>query len=104
MWDSISPALYKQIIADDLLTLPGSKYVRRLSTAIKIDLDLSDATIAYLKARYAKLNPRDLHVNLIFDEVFGEVKVQYSNGGFFGNENGDLTKRRVKTIILSSTA
>ena len=45
MWQNVSPALYKQIQADAVLTLPNYKYVRRLSSALTVDLRLSDSTI-----------------------------------------------------------
>ena len=69
MWEHVSHTLYVQIQEDDVLTLPSDKYVHRLSTALKVDLDFSDTTLVYLKLRKATLQPKDLNVNLILDEV-----------------------------------
>ena len=53
MWHNTSPALYR--ILREILTLPVEKYVQRLASAITVDYELSDGTIAYLKARMEKL-------------------------------------------------
>jgi hypothetical protein len=92
MWLSVSPALYKQILADGVIQLPCEGYVRRLTGAVTADLTLSDATVAYLKARMSKLRPKDFATNLILDEVFAFKTVQYTNGKFYGNENNSITK------------
>ena len=100
MWKSTSSVLYRLILAEDLLTLPGEKYVNRLSSAIKIDLDLSDSAIAYMKARMAKLSPREIHVCLILDEVFNAESIQYTCGTFFGFENVE-TPTKLSLIHIS---
>ena len=101
MWQNVSPALYKQIQADAVLTLPNCKYVRRLSSALTADLHLSDSTIVYLNARMANVCQRELHVNLILDEVYCQKSVQHANGGFYGNENNSITKTLLCVMIKS---
>ena len=101
MWQNVTPALYKQIQADEILTLPNYKYVRRLSSALTVDFHLSDSTILYLSARMAKLSQRELNVNLIIDEVYCQKSVQYSNGVFYGNENNSITKTLLCVMIKS---
>ena len=101
MWQSVSPALYKQIRAEGVLTLPDDKYVKRLSSAITVDFDLSEATVAYLKARKEKLTRKDLSVNLIMDEVTAEKAADYLNGRFLGIESGGLTKTLLCVMIKS---
>ncbi len=44
MWESVSPATYEQIQRDNVLTLPSAKYVRRLSSAITVDYNVSEST------------------------------------------------------------
>lgn len=53
MWQNTSPALYRQIKNEGVLTLPTAKYVRRLSSGLDVDsgFEVSDATRAYLQAR-----------------------------------------------------
>ncbi len=104
MWESTSSVLYRLIVAEDLLTLPGEKYVNRLSSAIKIDFDLNDSAIAYMKARMATLSPRDLHVCLILDEVFNAESIQYTYGTFFGFENAETPTKRLLCVMLKSIA
>ena len=103
MWQNESPALYKQIQVDGVLTLPNCKYVRRLSSALTVDLHLSDSTIVYLNGRMAKLSQRELQVNLILDEVYCQKSVQYANGVFYGNENNCITKTFLCVMIKSVT-
>ena len=101
MWYSVSPALYRQIQADGVLQLPSIRYVKQLSGAVTADFTLSEATVAYLKARISKLQPKDRAVNLILDEVFAFKTVQYSGGSFFGNENNKITKTLLCLMIKS---
>ena len=52
----ISSACYKQMQSDGFLTLPSPGHLRRLCSAINMDtLSLKYSTIAYLTARYSKL-------------------------------------------------
>ena len=101
MWQTISPALYKQMLADNIITLPNHKYVRRLTGSITVENDLSEATIAYLKARIAKLEAKDMNINLILDEIYVQMMVQYINGILHGNENGEFTKTMLCIMIKS---
>ena len=70
MWQSISPTLYKQICLDGILTLPASKYVRKLASAVVVDLKLTEPAQNYLKARFSKLDKADHQVTLLMDEVY----------------------------------
>ncbi len=72
------------MVDDNIFTLPHYKYVRRLSSAITPELELSTATIAYLKARMAKLAEKDKNVNIILDEVFALQLIQYQCGKMYG--------------------
>ena len=101
MWDNVSPALYRLIQSSDVLTLPVDKYVRRLSSAITVDFDVSESTKAYLQARKEKLKRKDLNVNIILDEVFLRKLLQYLNGRFFGKENGKVTKTLLNVMVKS---
>ena len=101
MWQNVSPALYRQIQSDGILTLPNYKYVRRLSSALTVDFNLSDSTIVYLSARMAKLSERELHVNVMVDEVYCQKSVQYSNGVFYGNENNSITRTLLCVMVKS---
>ena len=79
MWQNTSPALYRLILSDGVLTLPGEKY-------------MTDTTVAYLKARKAKLTERELCINVIFDEVFVQQLMAYLSGVLYGMENDSITK------------
>ena len=55
-------------------------------------MELTQSTIAYLTARYNKLNEKDKLVPVLTDEVYTHKDLQYINGNFLGAENGELTK------------
>ena len=100
MWHSVSPALYKQIEKSGIITIPNHKYARRLTNSITIENEMSEGTIAYLRARQAKLHPKDLNVNTILDEVYNLLTTQFQNGTFYGS---GLTKT-ILSIMIKSVA
>ena len=96
-----SPACYKQIINDDILTVPGERNLRLISYALHMDLSLDESTIAYLKARFSKLSEKDKYVALLMDEVHCNQSVHYVNGKFYGIENGEITKTLLCVMVKS---
>ena len=89
----ISPACYKQMQTDGFLTLPYPDHLRRLCSAINMDtLSLNDSTIAYLTARYSKLQELEKLVSVLMDEVYSHQSVQYVNGKIMGQEMDRLQK------------
>ena len=101
MWETTSPAAYKQICSDNVLTLPHYKYLRSLTSAIGSDLKLSEPAKSYLAARASKLSRKEKCVSLILDEVHVQKNVQYTNGQFFGLENNEITKTLLCVMIKS---
>ena len=101
MWHNASSALYKIILSDDVLTLPVDRHIRRLTHAITPDLELADSSVQYLTARKKKLSEKDTKVVVLLDEVFNQMKAQYSHGKFYGLENGVPTKTILCTMIKS---
>ena len=75
-WLKTSPALYKQILQDGLLTLPSISHLKRLSNAYSLETGLSDVTTAYLGERYKSLTDRQKVVSLIIDEVYIHSKLE----------------------------
>ena len=71
MWQNVSPALYKQIKSESILTLPTAKYVRRLSSGLNVEAgyEVSDVTRAYLQAKKRKLSEKDAIVAILMDEI-----------------------------------
>ena len=103
MWHKTSTALYQLILIDEVLTLPVDRHVRRLTHAITPELELADSSVRYLTARKKKLKDKDLKVVFLLDEVFSQVKAQYSNsvGKIYGLENGVPTKTILCTLVKS---
>ena len=61
---------YKQICLDAILILPASKYVRKLASAVRDDLKLTEPAQNYLKASFSKLDNADHQLTLLMDEVY----------------------------------
>ena len=101
--ENISPACYKQMYSDRWLILPTRNYLRRLRSALNVNLNLSDSTISYLKARFGRLAEKDKTVSILMDEVYCRKKVEYLNGKFYGTENSDLTGT-VLCVMLKAVA
>jgi len=101
IWETTSPAAYKQICSDNVLTLPHYKYLRSLTSAIGSDLKLIEPAKSYLAARASKLSGIEKCVSLILDEVHVQKNVQYTNGQFFGLENNEVTKTLLCVMIKS---
>ena len=55
MWHDISPAAYKQIMSEGLLTLPSERHLRNLTSALNTDLELADSSIEYLNIKKIKI-------------------------------------------------
>ena len=98
MWQKFSPTTYKHIF-DGVLTLHTERRIRQLTSAITVDLELGESTKTYLKARRAKLKPKDCLVNVIIDEVYIAKQVQYVNGKFYGIEESNITKTLLCIMI-----
>ena len=63
--ENISPACYKQMYNDRWLILPTPNYLRRLSSALNVDLELSDSTLSYMKSRFSRLAGIDKTVSIL---------------------------------------
>ena len=84
MWEKTSPALYRQLLAEGLLSLPSARRLKVLTEALTVDLGMSNSAKLYLKARVQKLNDMEKIVSLLIDEVYTNQRVEYSQGKFFG--------------------
>ena len=98
-----SPAAYRQLLRDGILVLPSIKHLRRLRSALTPDLNLSDSTQAYIRARFKKLSKKETTVSLILDEVHSDKSIQLSNGNIYGLHNGAITAS-ILTVMIKSLA
>ncbi len=106
IWQNCSPALYKQMWQEGILTIPAPKYLDRLTSAFKVEGgtvqgDVPQSTKQYLKTRFSTLNQREKTVNLMLDEVYTSKRVEYSAGKFYGYENQTVTKTLLGFMIKS---
>jgi hypothetical protein len=101
LWKQSSPALYRRILSDDLLSLPSIRHLQRLSSSFTIQTGLNLSTLEYLKLRIQKLSERERTVALIFDEVYCSKRVEYQNGQIFGKEKEGATSTLLCFMIKS---
>ena len=87
-----SPAAYKELLSDNILTLPSVQHLRRLSSALTVDLEFSESTVSYLKARFSRLNERERVISILLDEVKTDQTVDYTGGNILGEFEGVVTK------------
>ena len=83
MRERTSPHLYKLLYCSDIFCLPHPKTLRTLTSALKVDSELSGPTMTYLKLRVDQLEPKDRLVNLAMDEVYTAQTVEFSGGRIF---------------------
>ena len=103
LWQNTSSGLYEQMQRDCVLTLPGSRHLRNISSSVTVDCGLPSSTVKYLQARIKQLTPRQRNVVLMIDEVYSAQKVEFVRGKFLGNENNQATKT-VLTFMIKSLA
>ena len=101
LWENTSPALYKQILKEDILALPTQRHLKKLTSAFTVEAGMSKSTEQYLKTRIKNLSEREKIVNLMIDEVYSAKRVEYSGGTFYGYENQNVTKTLLCFMIKS---
>ena len=68
-WQKTSPALYKLLREDGLMTLPSISYLKQLSSSFSLESGLSNSAVAYLEERIKALSVKEKVVALAIDEV-----------------------------------
>ena len=51
LWENASSSLYKQIQDEGLLTIPSTRYLKKLTPALSMETGLFENIIKYLEAR-----------------------------------------------------
>lgn len=101
LWDCTSPALYRQIHQNGILTIPSPKHVQRLKVPFSAESGITESNKRYLQTRIKDLSPREIITNLILDEVYSSKRVEMVNGAIFGYENQNITKTLLGFMIKS---
>ncbi len=92
MWKTTSPALYKQLLLENVLSIPSIGHLSQLSKALTTETGMSNATVRYLKMRIGNIDNREKKIVLIGDEIHCAQRVEYIGGRLFGNEEGSACK------------
>jgi len=92
LWENTSPALYKQILRKNIISLPSVRHIRRLASSVSTESGLTDSAVSYLKARIKNLSQSDKTISVLVDEVYSAKRGEYKAGKFYGAENMEATK------------
>ena len=88
--------MYEVLISDDVLTIPC-----RLSGALTVDMEFSENTKTYLKAKLTKLSDRDKNISIVMGEVKTNQRIEYVAGKFPGVDDGEITKGLFSVMVKS---
>ena len=101
MWFIATPSLYQNIRSENVLTLPSVSYLRQLASAMTVDYEFTESTIAYLKARIGELSDFEKKTSLVLDEVYTDQKVNFIGGNFDGLNEDGFTKTLLSVMLRS---
>jgi hypothetical protein len=87
-WNAYGPALYKQIRNDNLLTLPSSRYLEKLSQKVSVSESTRSKDFSYIKVRADRLQDYEKDVILLIDEIYTARRIEFSRGEFIGSVQG----------------
>ena len=103
MWSTTSPALYKQLLQEDLIALPSQGYLKRLTQALNVSTGLSAETITYIQTRVKGLTEREKIMLLMMDEIHTAQRVEYAGGKVEGLKS-DLATKTLMCVMIKSVA
>jgi len=101
LWEKTSPALYKSMLKENLITLPSVRHLQRLSSAISVETGFDEKSIAYIKTRTKSLTDKEKNIILIGDEIHTAKRAEYFQGKLYGQEDGKTTKSMMCWMVKS---
>ncbi len=101
IWKTTSPALYGRLVEEEILSLPSIRNLQYLSSCFGTDVNLTEETKAYLRARFHKLCERERLVEIMIDEINIQQKLEFSHGKLHGWNDGNLCKTLLSFMIQS---
>lgn len=100
------PAAYSLISDSNVIKLPNQSYLRKLSTSLSYDSNLSSVNqvLSYLKKKAELLDDHEKVVALLLDEIYITPSVSYKSGNIVGvSENvSNEEASTVQTFMISS--
>ncbi len=104
MWKVTSPSLYKQLVKENILTLPSYNHLQSLGKDLNVGTGVSSSTVTYLKARSEKLSERERLVVLLIDEIYSAQRVEYAGGKIFGLDAEGRTSKTLLSFMIKAAA
>lgn len=102
LWKAHSTSCYKAILAENVLTLPSLRTLRRIAHNFS---HVENDTNKYLRLRVEKLNVYERCVTLLFDEVYVYQNIEYENGKFVGlSVNDQMPATSLLCFMIKSLA
>ena len=100
-WQLTSPCLYRQILNEEMLSLPSSGYLKRLSSAFIVNTGFDQCALKYVEERTKDLSDRERYMVCIIDEIHTIQRVEYQGGKVFGLLDGHVTKTLLGIMLKS---
>lgn len=96
LWQTMSPALYRHLLTDDVLCLPSVQHLKRLTSPLDSETGISEKNKIYLQERLKSLTEREKIMVLMADEIYCSQRVEFAGGNFFGLQE----EQRIKTVLV----
>jgi hypothetical protein len=100
-WQSTSPALYHQLLQENVLVLPTVRYLKKLSGALTVETGLAESSVSYLTARFKTLLPREHLVTVMIDEVYCDKRIEFVGGKIYGLQDEEATRTLLCYMVQS---
>ena len=101
MWENSSPSLYKQMLKENVLSLPSICHLHSLSKTFCMDTGLTGNTHSFVVARIKQISKRERHIVLLIDGIYTARRVEYQSGKLYGYESQQTTKTLLCFIVSS---
>src|ERR1700712_4716655 len=96
------PGCYKFLRELGILTLPSHYHLSRLTSDVKCETGINPLQIQYLKKKFNNLGDWEKNVNILFDEIHINPKVQYQAGKLVGLTEKKEVATKIQAFMISS--
>lgn len=104
LWQTTSPALYRKLLDEDILSLPSVSHLKNLTCHLNTDIGLNEKTKIYLSERLKALTEREKVMVLMVDEIYCAQRVEFMGGNFFGLMDNQQPVKTVLVFMIKSVA
>lgn len=104
LWQTTSPALYRQMLNEDILCLPSIRHLKNLTCPLNTATGMNEKAKIYLSERLKSLSEREKVMVLMIDEIYCAQRVEFMGGNFFGLMDSSQPVKTVLVFMIKSIA